>query len=144
MTAFLMNDGTYDDSTNGRLIVWSNALKLINDKPLFGYGTSYGHYLMRNSKGNEKKELNTHNQFLQNTINNGLFGLLGLMIFLFVPILLYKKSIDYTFISIIFLISMNLFVENLFDRHWGVMLVSFFMSYIYTIDLISREDVNDV
>lgn len=128
-----LKEGSKDDSTNGRVIVWKNATKLISAKPITGYGMSYGHYLIQNSPNNEEKQLNAHNQYLQHYINAGLLGFLGLLIYMFYPITMDSGENSLVIVSIILLFSLNMLVENLLDRRWGIMLVSFFMSLIYLV-----------
>lgn len=126
-----LKEGSKDDSTNGRIIVWKNAYKLISERPITGYGITYGHDLIQNSPDNNKKHLNAHNQYLQNYLNAGLLGVICLLIYLFHPIIRFWKENTFVSNSIILLFSTNMLVENVLDRQWGIMLVSFFMSLIY-------------
>lgn len=118
----LTSDQIALDSKNvdDRLILWK-SLKYFNTKELLlGNG-----YVTASDKIHEQTGINKniHNQFLQSIVRSGLVGLLLLMFFLITP-LLYRHSL---FIKVfISLIVLNLLFENMLDRIWGIIFISFF------------------
>lgn len=84
------------DSANGRLLIWGVTLKMIQDKPLFGHGTNgfqanYMNYQADYFKSNPNSTFysladNTtyaFNEFLKITSENGIIGLILILIVLF-------------------------------------------------------------
>ncbi|RLD62353.1 MAG: hypothetical protein DRI95_13155, partial [Bacteroidetes bacterium] len=68
---------------------------------------------------------NMHNQYLQTLIISGLIGFVLIIFFLFLP-LIYQQNL---FVKIfIFIVVFNLLFENMLDRIWGIMIISFFYS----------------
>ena len=119
--SIILQDNTVSNSSAvGRLQLW-NSLNEFNFKELsLGIGDKTSRSKVNLITGNNK---NMHNQFFQTLISTGLIGLLLLMIFLFLPIKYNKNIFTYTFIT---LLLFNLVLENMLDRVWGIMLISFF------------------
>lgn len=96
-------------STDGRKFIWKISIRLIQQKPLTGYG--YGRFeqpynlqqaqYFANGEGNENEKNNAsfvlmaYNEFLQNTVEGGIIGLLlfvGLLLSLLIPALKNNNS----------------------------------------------------
>jgi len=118
-----------------RIKIWENALRTAQYQPFFGYGyTNSQDALMRQyEKVNFRRAyiygMNTHNQYLQTTLDAGLLGLLLLIIMLFMPLLRRANSI--TAIAFYLIIIVSLITESFFRRQFGVVFYSFFFSLFY-------------
>ena len=92
-----------------------------------GYQTSRAK--VKDITGQDK---NMHNQFFQAIVSSGITGLILMMIFLLRPCFLMRYRFMYVFVS---LLIFNLFLENMLDRIWGIMIISFFYSLFVFGDL---------
>lgn len=124
----------------GRIYLWKSALKLIGRNLVFGVGTGdiqdelNKEYLLSGNKNiTIENNLNTHNQFLEVILENGLVGLIlfvsifGVMFYISVS----EKNIIYTMFLIIVLISF--LFETMLNRLAGVSFFSLFsFLLIYT------------
>jgi len=120
--------------------IWSCCLKLIKEKPVFGYGlgsiqNEIDSCLAINSSRPElylgRFKFNAHNQYLQTILNSGLFGFLSFILFIVYTTF---KSYNYkNYIYIIFIgISMITFLtESILERNHGIIIFSFFSSLFY-------------
>lgn len=70
-----------------RTVLWDNALKLISEKPFWGYGISDGLYITRNM-GLGSVSQSAHNLFLQLLLSG---GLVSLLLFIFLIFMSTKK-----------------------------------------------------
>ncbi len=90
----LRTAATQDSSAVGRLQAWSVALRMIQDKPLFGIGfanfvSSYGKY--EPYAGAHLKHRVTHNSYLQIWAESGTFSFLLFLCVLFSTILVCRR-----------------------------------------------------
>lgn len=103
-----------------RLLLW-NSVNEFSLKELFvGTGIRTSKIKVNQITGIDK---NIHSQFLQALISSGVVGLFLLIAFLALPLWYSKNKFTYSFIVLLLL---NLALENMLDRIWGIMLVSFF------------------
>ena len=111
-----------NSSTNERIKQWSSIKDFSNSELFFGIGISNAQ-----NKLNRLTEVNknTHNQFLQSLLSSGIIGLLLLVTFLILPLFFNKSTFLNVFVSIIVF---NLMFENLLDRQWGIIFITFFYS----------------
>lgn len=138
LLVFLLFDFNLDTASNvnsmnsvrTRIYVWENAINLIKQKPLFGWGPN--HYESALQKGNEQYiinsntwgSLNTHNQILE---TSGMFGLVvgvGLIWFLFFPTGFMRKNWNFPeiiFCTAIIFITGFLF-ESFLNRNLGILI----------------------
>jgi O-antigen ligase len=72
ITRFLNNEQVDDGSAASRLAAATDSLRLIEESPIFGHGTGHARTM---------QEL-PHNLYLQQWVNNGLFGLLSYLLLL--------------------------------------------------------------
>ncbi|MEX0291182.1 MAG: O-antigen ligase family protein [Flavobacteriaceae bacterium] len=134
----LDKEARYDYKT--RSLCWDAALELIQEKPLLGYGLGDTQkalnkvYAEKEYKVPLAENFNAHNLFMQLWLENGLIGLL-LLILIFG--LLFKKAFGtkeplgfILMILAIFLI--NGLFESFFSRFSGISFFAFFISFIYT------------
>jgi O-antigen ligase len=86
-----------DIKTEPRIFLWKAALDVIKEKPVFGYGISNAQEQFDIARAKYQTEeyridwkhiriLTSHNQFLQTTMEFGIFGLLILLFLYFYPI----------------------------------------------------------
>ena len=119
-TMVLNNIELKTNKSDDRIILWK-SLENFSAKELFlghGYHTSVSK--IHSHTGIDK---NLHNQFLQTLVSSGIIGLSLLIIFLVAP-LRYDQSL---FTKVFFgLIVLNLLFENMLDRIWGIIFISFF------------------
>jgi len=105
-----------------RIFLWEAAISVIKEKPVFGYGISNAQeqydiartkYEDEQFKNNWKhiRILTSHNQFLQTTMEFGIFGLIILLFLYSYPIFIADKNRKLFALFIIF----SCFYESLFD-----------------------------
>lgn len=131
-------EARYDFKT--RILTWDAALHLIKEKPYLGYGigdTQEALNRVYTEKGYETplaKNYNAHNLFMQIWLENGLPGLL-LLILIFVVFLKnafhHKKQLRFA-LTIFAIFFINAFFESYFSRFSGVSFFAFFACYIFS------------
>jgi hypothetical protein len=118
----MLSDGTeiLDSSSAERITLWKSLEYYSVSELLLGTGIQTSRTKTKSYTGIDK---NMHNQFLQSLVSSGIIGLLLLICFLLSPLLYNRGPFIYVFILVVVL---NLTLENMFDRVWGVVFVSFF------------------
>lgn len=134
----LISNGSFkslsDTNTlNTRLEIYSCALEIFNDHPIFGHGIGDVQDLLfsctRNLLGAFK--YNSHNQYLEFLLSSGIIGLLAFLTFLvFLGRGLFKKRSVLGGIAFIFF-TLSFFSENLFARTRGVFIFSYMIYLFY-------------
>lgn len=122
-----------ENSIGTRLIVWDASIELAKNNIITGVGVSNAYSALRTVyKSNRyvipyRHRLNSHNQFLQISIESGLTGLLVLIITL---ILFKRQKTDYkTLLNLVVLIFViNFCFETVFSRYSGLVCFAFFYS----------------
>jgi O-antigen ligase len=125
--------------TEPRVFLWEAALSVIKEKPVFGYGISNAQeqfdiarakYETIEYRLNWKhiRILTSHNQFLQTTMEFGIFGLIILLFLFFYPIFIADKNRKLFAVLLIF----PCVYQSLFDVFmtglnyssiWGILMV---------------------
>jgi O-antigen ligase len=117
---------------NFRLKLWPIALDLIQERPLFGYGAGTEKGLIYKEtqiKGFNLQKVHAHNQFLSISIQ---YGLIGLCIFFFLLVLIFKKAIQNIEYSLIcFIIFTSMLTDSYFDVQQGIFYFALFSSLIF-------------
>lgn len=135
---FKVDSSTDSYSVNGlhtRMILWENASDIIKQKPITGWGPKNYKYALKKSNSqniinsNTRRNLNTHNQFLE---TSGMFGLvvgIGLLWFLVFPTGFSRQCTKYSdFISTTSIIFITGFLfESFLNRNLGILI--FGLSY---------------
>lgn len=129
-------------TTSPRLIIWKNSYlvlknsgKLVQGVGLDYYKNTRGTYWLKGLTEQENYEgiagFNSHNQYLEFILLSGILGLLFvfLMLFTLYKALVLKDVFILSLVSILFLFS---FVENILSRQWGIILFSVLMAIIYS------------
>lgn len=112
------------ESTSSRIDLWKRSYTLIKEKPLLGYGTgSVTKELHKLNSNPDQKPLNAHNQFINDFVENGIFGLLSLLSVLIFFFLIIRKNIFWS-ISISLAVGINFLVESMFSRLAGVIFIA--------------------
>ncbi len=131
---------------NPRMARWISALKLVEKRPLFGYGIADEYpNLKRQFEADKmytasKMEYNAHNQFIGYAVRFGIVGvfILGYFFFLNTKLVLATKDYNYAvLILIIFCVSM---VENFFDRNYGITFSAVFLT-IFSYRCLLRKSI---
>ena len=100
-------------STETRKFIWKASLDKIKEKPLIGYGTGSFKTVLFDNPNGEEFVLNAHNQFLEDWIENGIFALIFLSIWLFLVGGIHFQTNWYLALFLIVHIILNLGVETM-------------------------------
>lgn len=115
--------GARDRSSSvGRWPLWHTLSEFSTKELVTGMGINHSRQKVYRLTGRDE---NMHNQFLQALVSSGVTGLAFLIVFLVLPLFYNRSSFTVTFLIVL---SLNLLLENMLDRIWGIMLVSFFYS----------------
>jgi len=115
----------------GRLLLWKDALKLVKEKPLFGYGTGSNKVVLAQEYKERghllflKKRYNSHNTYLDLLLIGGIPLLLLYLVIL--GVLLYEgiREKNYVLLSFFLIISITALTETIF-RSQGIVFFAFF------------------
>lgn len=132
--------------TEPRLFLWEKAFLVISEKPVFGRGASQAHYdftkqLQEDTTGVYQKIWNvtdfvdSHNQFLQTTMEFGLIGLCLLVIIYLAPYLLtdcFRKKLAFLWIAL-------LTFQSMFDMFITGQFASLFMIVTFMLLLVKND-----
>ena len=122
-----------------RLAIWRNSLNTIRDRVWFGYGWPGEKAVLRQTAITGKapaflvensKDFNSHNQILSYIVN---FGLVGFLLILAYFLLVFRETItkkNWLALSFLIVFFLSSLTESIFERLWGVMLFSFFISVL--------------
>ena len=125
------------DGTAERILVWNSALEILKNNFLFGVGTGdvkdflVKEYKKENITAAYKQKLNAHNQYLQTALSIGFFGLIVLLISLFLPFVDSFKNGNFLLIIFLLIISFNFLFESMLERQSGVVFYAFFNSFLF-------------
>lgn len=133
----LLNSNTNVSSYSGfgfRFRIWGNSIKLIQEKPLFGYGL-YNSQLALQNKFSEENfrrayliKANTHNQYIQTQLDSGIFALISLLFIIFC--LMYKTKTNTNIYLFVVLVLLSFLTESYFRRINGILFFCFFSLFL--------------
>ncbi len=121
-----------------RLFLWQTALSVIKDKPVFGYGINDGQVRFDETRPqyeteefrtnwNSSSHLDSHDQYLQTTLEFGALGMLSLLFLYFFPIFIVDKNKKFLAILILSLCAyqsiFDMFVTGPFSMLFGLIIV---------------------
>ena len=115
-------DNPGQSNSLGRLILWNSLNEFSSQELATGIGINASREKIKKLTGVDK---NMHNQFLQSLVSGGIIGFFLLFCFILLPVIYSKHLFTYVFIALLFI---NLLLENMMDRVWGIMIISFFYS----------------
>lgn len=129
------------NSTNTRAAIWKCGTDLWMKNFWFGVGIGDKKKdLIEEYKANNfiyaiNTEKNTHNQYLDIAISNGIVGLLFFLVAFFIfPFYYMFQQKNKLGIAILVCFMICFFTENMFDRYQGVIILPFIFSLIINID----------
>lgn len=120
-----------------RTKLWKNSYMVFQQSPIYGFGfyKSQDQLIKQYKKTNFRRALindfNTHNQYLQSSVDAGIIGLLSLLIILIHLIYYSKPDFLQLWFSIIIIIS--LVSESFLNRQYGILFFTFFASIFFTL-----------
>lgn len=121
-----------------RLFLWESAVSVIKDQPVFGYGISDAqeHFDIARAKYQTEEfrlgtiknpRLDCHSQYLQTTMEYGIFGLLILLFIYFYPIWLADKNRKLFSVLLLFLCAyqsvFDMFITGQFSAIFGILIL---------------------
>jgi O-antigen ligase len=141
------NKGDYFNGLQFRLLQWKFVSEILTENKRWLIGVSPGDaqsslnkkYLSKNMYSGEPARgdhgyliYNTHNQFLQTVLQNGIAGLLVLLTICFSLLKMVLQTRSWYTGFIILLLLAWLFTEAAFETQYGIMIFTFFPLFIYT------------
>lgn len=139
--------GDYFNGLQFRLLQWKFVDEILTENKRWMIGVSPGDaqsllnkkYLSKNMYSGEPSRgdrgylvYNTHNQFLQTVLQNGIIGLLVLLTICFSLLKMVSQNKSWYAGFIIVLLLAWLFTEAAFETQYGIMIFTFFPLFIYT------------
>lgn len=124
---------------------WKTNIELIQESPLVGYGT--GDALMELQRKRETTwheyifEYNSHNQYLETTVQLGLLGLVSFLLCLVVQFVYSIRTKDYVYSFMILIFAGSCMTESLLNRQKGIIFFSFFSCFLF---LTSQDRYNQL
>jgi len=138
-----------DENWNGlntRLAIWNCAIEEIKKKPIFGDGLGdVQESLMKNYEEKNfilarERNHNTHNQYLDILMSNGILGFIIFFTFLVFLFLKAIKERNWLLLGIVCTFALACLTENILSRNQGVLFISFMIS----INMINIKKTNEV
>ncbi len=109
---------------------WNSALKIVKDNLFFGIGIGDVFDILQQYRDKSSwayiENANTHNQFISIAVATGVVGVIAFLFFIFNLFAASIKTHNYLLLYFTLLFMVFMFVENVFDRHQGVILFGFF------------------
>lgn len=124
-----------EDGTTIRIWIWTSALSIIMDHPIFGVGTGdvrnelQKQYKLRGMTTSAQFRHNAHNEYLETWLGTGIFGLLALLAMILLPLWVGIKKGDWLVVGFLSLCSVSFMFESMLNTIAGVG----FFAIFYTI-----------
>ena len=124
-------------STSARKKIWSTSFKLIKEKWITGYGTGLSKKVLHEQFKKDgydylfKKNYNSHNQYLQVFLDQGIFGFLLLVFFTFGVLYLSLKQKDFIYALFLVVMILNFMTESILETQSGVIFFAFFNTIFF-------------
>tara|TARA_B110000902_G_scaffold45676_1_gene51383 strand:- start:164 stop:1423 length:1260 start_codon:yes stop_codon:yes gene_type:complete len=124
-------------STSARKKIWSSSLKLIKEKWITGYGTGLSKKVVQEQfkkDGHDylnRKNYNSHNQYIQVFLEQGVFGFLLLVFFTFGMLYLSLQQYDFIYALFIVIMILNFMTESILETQSGVIFFAFFNTIFF-------------
>ena len=130
-------DGKINNGTTGiRVKIWKEALHLIAEQPVFGYGTGdvkdelMIRYKAKGISSAYENRFNAHNQFLQTGIALGLLGLLIFLALLLLPLISGVKTNNAYIVGFMVLSLIYMFPESVLENQAGTIFFGLFYTLL--------------
>jgi O-antigen ligase len=125
------------ESTALRILAWSASIDVIKRNPIVGVGNGdikdelSKVYAKRNYKKPLEMHMNSHNQYLETSVGQGLVGLAFLLLMFLAPLFIVHQSplLIHGFILLAFL---SILVESMFNTQAGVIFIAFFYALLFS------------
>lgn len=139
--AFAKSKTGYTTGNEKRMIMWTATVEEIKDHP-FGVGTgniddhlherltSYGQIKMALKDEKGTISWNPHNQFLQTTLEIGIFGGLVLIVYFVLLLKLGLRNRSAMLLLITAAVIFNSLFESMYQRQSGILFFTFVISYL--------------
>ena len=118
-----------------RTVIWSEAVQLIKEEPLRGYGFGKSFEVLKQrytainfTKGIRNK-FNAHNQFIESSLQLGITGFLWWICLIGYCIYISMMNRDRWLGNFLFVLIAYLLVESLLESQMGIVAIGFFLSY---------------
>jgi len=140
------NPGDYFNGIQFRLLQWKIVKEILNENNAWiaGVGPGDAQHLLNNKYralnmyvGDQQRRshgylgYNTHNEFLESTLQNGIIGLVVFLVICagFIQMMINRHNIEFWLIGI--LILCYCFLESVFQTQYGVLLFTFFPLFLF-------------
>ena len=124
-------------STLIRKKIWFSSLKLVKEKWITGYGTGLSKKVLQKQFKKDgydyliKKNYNSHNQYLQVFLDQGIFGFLLLVFFTFGMLYASLKQKDFIYALFLVIMILNFMTESILETQSGVIFFAFFNTIFF-------------
>jgi len=141
---FFPKDLNSQKLSNDRIILWQVSYELAKENIIFGVGTGdiknelkkkYNKYNITDAINSE---YNSHNQYLETFIGQGIIGFITLLILLGFPFIYGIRKKNYLLVSFIIIISINFLFESALNNQAGVVFFSFFYCFCSTLNFSNK------
>ena len=125
------------NSVSYRLLEWQGSWSVIHDNLLFGVGTSGWKIALKSFYSNYNKSMgeavpNSHNQFLQTWMEN---GILALGVFLFCVFgYVFRSKVDQSYVAFILIFSLMCMTESILERQKGIVFFTLFQTLFLALE----------
>lgn len=115
-----------NERSEARLTIWKCSLAGIRENLPFGVGTGDAFDVIKEKSIEQgysnitDRHYNSHNQYLQALLTNGILGIVLLMLYFITPLFCSFKFKDNNLFTLFILLSLNCLVECIFDIRAGV------------------------
>lgn len=125
-----------NSSTSLRILAWNATIEVIKENAIFGVGAGdvkdelIKKYEELNYVYLVKYKLNSHNQFLETWLGQGLVGFILLLLLFIVPFISAVKNGDIVLQSFLILVFINFLFESMLNTQAGTIFFAFFYSFL--------------
>jgi O-antigen ligase len=127
------------ESNQMRIIAWKSSINLIKEEPLFGYGTGdvsdvlIKEYTRQGINSAAEHSLNSHNQYLQCWLAQGILSLLILIGLFIYYVLLAFNMHNKLLLTVALLIGINFLFESMLETRAGLVICVFILPFIHNL-----------
>ncbi|MCF6280351.1 MAG: O-antigen ligase family protein [Flavobacteriaceae bacterium] len=118
-----------------RSTIWLETIKIINENPLFGYGTLNEHLMLNKNhflSGSYDfldSNYNSHNQYLTFLIKFGFIGLSLIVTTYISPLFKLKDKLKKEYCIFLIIVGFMALIESIYNRHHGIVFCTIFLYY---------------
>jgi len=129
-----------NSSTSMRILAWNASSELIKNNLIFGVGSGdiktelNKKYNELNYKYLAKYNLNSHNQFLETWLGQGLIGFILLLLIFIIPFISAIKHKNIVLQAFLLLMFINFLFESMLNTQAGTIFFGFFYSFLVVVN----------